>query len=439
MTVGPTLLELVEAKRDGAEHAPGDVARIVDEFTTGRMPDYQMAAWLMAALLKGLSDAETVAMTEAMARSGRVEELAGLPHPAVDKHSTGGVADTTTLIVAPLAAACGLCVAKMSGRALGHTGGTLDKLEAIPGYRVVLGHDEFLAQVRDVGVAVVAQSPEVDPADKAIYALRDVTGTVPSIPLIVSSIVSKKVAGGARTIVVDVKTGSGAFMKSREEATRLATSITRTGRALGREISCLITDMDAPLGMAVGNALEVAEAVAVLRGEADGPLAALSVELVARLLRGSGAQPDLARARSLARARLDDGEALERFADWVGAQGGDRRVADDPASVLPRAVASRVVRATEDGVLVHLDAERVGRAALALGAGRMTRESAIDPAAGLVLARRPGQPVAAGDALATLYAANVALLDEGERRLREAVTIGETAPPPEPLFAEPGV
>jgi len=436
VTGEPTLLELIEAKRDGAEHTPAQIARIVGAYTTGAMPDYQMAAWLMAGFLRGLSPAETVAMTDSMARSGRVEDLSGLPGVAVDKHSTGGVADTTTLIVAPLAAACGLFVAKMSGRGLGHTGGTLDKLESIPGYRVVLTPEEFAAQVARVGVAVIAQSPDVDPADKAIYALRDVTGTVPSIPFIVSSIVSKKIAGGARVIVVDVKTGSGAFMKTRAEASSLAHAITDTGRALDREIGCLITDMDAPLGMAVGNALEVAESVSVLRGETAGPLAELSVELVARLLAAATAATDLPAARELARARLARGDALERFAAWIEAQGGDPRVADDPALVLPAPAVERVITASEAGVLAHLDAERVGRAALALGAGRATKDAAIDPAAGLVMALRLGDPVDVGDPLATLFAADSARLDEGERRILDAVTIADSAPAPPPLFTE---
>ena len=437
MTGEPTLLELIEAKRDGAEHSPAEIAHLITAYTAGVMPDYQMSAWLMAGYLRGLTPTETIAMTDSMARSGRVEDLSSLPGVAVDKHSTGGVADTTTLIVAPLAAACGLFVAKMSGRGLGHTGGTLDKLESIPGYRVVLSPDEFADQVARVGVAVIAQSPDVDPADKAIYALRDVTGTVPSIPFIVSSIVSKKIAGGARVIVVDVKAGSGAFMKTRVQASALARAITDTGDALDREIHCLITDMDAPLGMAVGNALEVAEAVAVLRGEVAGPLTDLSVELVARLLVAARAATDLASARELAWARLRSGDALERFARWVEAQGGDPRVAESPAEVLPRPALERLVTIPAAGFLAHVDAERVGRAALALGAGRATKDALIDPAAGLVMAVRPGDRVALDEPLATLYAADTAKLDEGERRLLDAVTIADSAPHPPPLFSEP--
>ncbi len=426
------MVELIEAKRDGHEHSAADIERLVSSFVGGGVPDYQMSAWLMAAFLRGLAFEETVALTGSMARSGRVLDLSGLPGPAVDKHSTGGVADTTTLIVAPLAAACGLHVAKMSGRGLGHTGGTLDKLAAIAGYRLELTPEEFEAQVREAGVAVIAQSPDVDPADKALYALRDVTGTVPSIPLIVSSVVSKKVAGGACVIVIDVKYGSGAFMKTREDALRLARAISDTGAELDRSIGCLVTDMDAPLGMAVGNALEVEEAVGVLRGEVSGPLAELSVELTARLLLGAGGAPDLDAARATARERLDDGTALECFARWITAQGGDgAALARDPRSVLPSAAASRVVAAGADGYLGHLDAERVGRAALALGAGRETKDAEIDLAAGLVLSRRVGEPVAAGEPLATLYACDEAHLDAGEERFLEAVTIlGE---PPEPL------
>ncbi len=429
MTHVPTIIELIEAKRDGREHTPAELERIVGDYVRGDMADYQMAAWLMAVYLNGMTSAETVALTGAMARSGRLIDLDDLPGVAVDKHSTGGVADTTTLVVAPLAAACGLCVAKMSGRGLGHTGGTLDKLSAIPGYRLELTPDEFRAQVRETGVAVIAQSPDVDPADKAMYALRDVTGTVPSVPLIVSSVVSKKVAGGARAIVVDVKCGSGAFMKTAEDAVRLAREITATGAALGRAITCVVTDMDAPLGMAVGNSLEVLEAVQVLRGEAGGPLAALSIELVAHLLVAAGEAGDLAGARATARARLEDGSALARFAGWISAQGGDgARLAAVPEDVLPVPAASRVVPAPAGGYLAHLDAEEVGRAALALGAGRATKDAEIDLAAGLVLARRVGDPVRTGDPLATLYAAGEELLDEGAERFLEAVRIDGEAP-----------
>jgi pyrimidine-nucleoside phosphorylase len=339
------------------------------------------------------------------------------------------VADTTTLIVAPLAAACGLCVAKMSGRGLGHTGGTLDKLESIPGYRVELAPEEFEAQVAEVGVAVIAQSPEVDPADKALYALRDVTGTVPSIPLIASSVVSKKIAGGARVIVVDVKCGSGAFMKTPDQAMLLARAISETGAELGRSISCVVTDMDAPLGMAVGNALEVGEAVAVLRGETEGPLADLSVELVAWLVAGAGLARGMEAARATARARLADGSALARFSAWITAQGGDgARLAEEPAAVLPAARVSSEVLAPADGFVARYDAERVGRAALALGAGRATKDAGIDPAAGLVLAKRVGEMVAAGEPLATLFAANEGLLAVGAERFLEAVTIGPEPP-----------
>jgi pyrimidine-nucleoside phosphorylase len=434
VTHGKTLTELIEAKRDGQELTRAEIECVVDAFTAGEMPDYQMAAWLMAAFLRGLSFDETVSLTRAMAESGRMVDLSAITGTTVDKHSTGGVADTTTLIVAPLAAACGLRFAKMSGRGLAHTGGTLDKLESIPNLSVDLTPDQFIRQVAEIGVAVAAQSPDVDPADKAMYALRDVTGTVPSIPLIVGSVVSKKVAGGARVIVIDVKAGSGAFMKTTEDAVKLGRAIVETGAELERTISCVVTDMDAPLGLAVGNALEVTEAVEVLRGHATGPLLDLSVELVARLLVGAGQDPDLGAARSRALEALEKGSAISKFADWVAAQGGDPGVALHPESVLPAAAVTRVVNAPAGGFLVHLDAEGVGRAALALGAGRAKKEDTIDPAAGLVMVRRVGDSVAAGEPLATLHAASEELLDSGEERLLEAATIGDTAPGPRPLI-----
>jgi pyrimidine-nucleoside phosphorylase len=379
-----------------------------------------MSAWLMAALIRGLSAEETVAMTEAMVRSGDVVDLSSIPGIKVDKHSTGGVADTTTLILAPLVSACGVPVAKMSGRGLGHTGGTLDKLEAIPGFRVELTPEEFVAQVERIGIAVVAQSPRIDPADKKIYALRDVTGTVPSIPLIVGSIISKKIAGGADAIVLDVKVGSGAFMKTEADARQLAHELTTVGEALGRRVVCLMSDMGQPLGMAVGNALEVAEAVQTLRGEGPKALTELCLAFGARMLVLGERAADENEARKLLAEAIRSGRALERFREWVEAQGGDPRVADD-LSLLPTSSAVREIRAAAPGYVARFDAEGVGRSAMVLGAGREHVGDAIDPGAGLVLAVRIGDRVEEGDLLCTMYAAEQELLDAGEDRFRRAV------------------
>jgi pyrimidine-nucleoside phosphorylase len=416
----PSFQELIERKRDGHEHTAAEIALIVEGYTVGDVPDYQMSAWLMAALLRGLSAEETVAMTEAMVRSGDVIDLSAIPGVKVDKHSTGGVADTTTLVLAPLVSACGVPVAKMSGRGLGHTGGTLDKLEAIPGFRVELTPEEFVAQVHRIGIAVVAQSPRIDPADRKIYALRDVTGTVPSIPLIVGSIISKKIAGGADAIVLDVKVGSGAFMKTEADARQLAHELIAVGAALGRRVECLMSDMDQPLGMAVGNSLEVAEAIQTLRGEGPEALTELCMMFGARMLMLGERAADETEARLLLAEAVSSGRALERFREWVAAQGGDPRVADD-LSLLPRARVSREIRALQSGYLARFDAEGVGRAGMVVGAGREHVGDAIDPGAGLVLAARVGDQVAGGDVLCTMYAAEESLLDAGEERFRRSV------------------
>ena len=430
-----TTQEVIELKRDGGEHSAEEIARLVETFVTGEMPDYQMSAWLMAAFIRGLSLDETVWLTDAMARSGERVDLSDVGRPCVDKHSTGGVADTTTLVVAPLVAACGVPVAKMSGRGLGHTGGTLDKLESIPGFRTTLSIDEFVAQVRNAGVAVMAQTETIDPADKLIYALRDVTGTVPAIPFIVSSIISKKVAGGASAVLLDVKVGSGAFMKTEADGRMLARELVRVAKAVGLRAACVISDMDQPLGTAVGNALEVREAIAVLRGHGDHRLTALCRTLAAKMVAMVHGSCDESEALAMVGQALEEGVALETFRRWVAAQGGDPSIADEPSAigVSPR---SRTVAARTEGFVTGLDAERIGRAALALGAGRQTKDAPIDYGAGLVLAVRVGDRVAKGQPLAELFAVDDALLEEGERRLRSGVLLGETAPEPRPLLLE---
>lgn len=430
-----SIVELIESKRDGHTHPREEMEHLVSSFVSGEMPDYQMAAWLMAAFLNGLDADETVDLTRAMAESGRMVDLSSVPGIKVDKHSTGGVGDKTTLVLAPLVASCGVRMAKMSGRGLGHTGGTLDKLESIPGFSVTLESEQFLAQVRDVGVAVVAQSDDIDPADKKMYALRDVTGTVPCIPLIVGSIISKKVAGCADAIVLDVKVGSGAFMKTEAEARALAAELTRVGAALGRKVVCVMSDMDQPLGCAVGNALEVCEAIRTLRGEGPHDLTELCVALGAKLLVLGEKAPDETAGRGMLKDAISSGRALETFRAWVTAQGGNPAIIEDP-SLLPLSEFVSVLSAPGAGYITGFNAEGVGRAAMLLGAGRETRDDVIDPGAGVLLAVKDGDHVEAGDPLATLYASDVSLFDEAVGRLSDAIRIGPEPPAPMPLFHE---
>ena len=435
MNSQPTFEELIERKRDGHEHTVAEIDQVVLGYATGEVPDYQMAAWMMAAFLRGMSAEETVALTDAMVRSGRRIDLSSIPGVKVDKHSTGGVADTTTLVLAPLVAACGVPVAKMSGRGLGHTGGTLDKLEAIPGFRVQLSPEEFLGQVQRIGVAVIAQSPDIDPADKKMYALRDVTATVPSIPLIVGSIISKKVAGGADAIVLDVKVGSGSFMKTEADARQLAHELKRVGEALERRVVCCMTDMNQPLGMAVGNALEVIEAIETLRGDGPAELTELCLVFGAKMLVLGERAADETEARGLLQDAIASGAALMRFREWVAAQGGDPAIADD-TSLLALSACIREIRAADAGFVAGFDAEGVGRAAMLLGAGRAAVDDVIDPGAGLLLGVRVGDAVEPGALLCTLYAASDALLDVGEERFRKAIHFAQSPVAPPPLFHE---
>jgi len=431
-----TVVELIESKRDGYAHKAGEISSLVAGFVRGEVPDYQLSAWLMAVCIRGLDGRETAELTEAMVLSGRVLDLSGIPGVVVDKHSSGGVGDTTTLVVAPLVASCGVPVAKMSGRGLGFTGGTLDKLESIPGFRVDLDPEAFQAQVARIGVAVIAQSADVVSADKKMYALRDVTGTVPSVPLIVASIMSKKIAGGAGAIVLDVKTGSGAFMKSEDDARTLASELMRVGALLGRRVSAVMTDMDQPLGSAVGNALEVRAAIDVLRGGTDAPdLREVSLALAARMVILGGGASGEAEARRLLAARLADGSALEVFRRWVAAQGGDPRVADD-VSLLPLGSERCTVSAPHAGYVRTLDAERIGRAAMALGAGRDRAGAPIDHGAGIELHVRVGAYVEAGAPVATLYSGASGLLAGAAERFASAFVIGSEPPARRPLVRE---
>jgi len=386
----------VARKRDGRELDAAELREFVLAYARGDVPDYLAAAFLMAAYVRGLSAGETVAMTRAMIDSGVTLPLARVARPKVDKHSTGGVSDGVTLVFAPLAASLGLGVAKLSGRGLGHTGGTLDKLEAIPGLRTDLTPDQIEAQVERVGCVVAGQSADLVPADGALYALRDATATVSSVPLIAASVMSKKLAVGTDLILLDVKAGSGAFMKTPEDAARLAESCVDLARQWGRQCRAAVTDMSQPLGTAIGNALDVAECVRVLRGAEHGRLRDLSIELAAAALMeldGRAAET----ARRDAAAALDGGRAAEAFGRMVEAQGGDPRVVDDPDGVLPQSPVREEVPCSDPGVLAAVDAEALGRAAAALGAGRARKGDPIDPAVGIELFPKIGDRVGAGD------------------------------------------
>lgn len=418
--------EVIRRKRDGERLSREAIEAFVLGYARGEIPDYQMAAWLMAVWFRGMDARETADLTAAMVASGRMLDLTPIGRPVVDKHSTGGVGDKTTLVVAPMVAACGVPVAKLSGRGLGHTGGTLDKLESIPGLSVQLSAERLLEQVRAVGLAVAGQTAELCPADGLMYALRDVTATIDSIPLIASSIMAKKVAGGAHAIVLDVKVGRGAFMASLGDAMTLARAMVDIGARVGRRTVALLTAMDQPLGRAVGNALEVGEAIAALRGAGPADLMAVATALAAEMLVLGGAAPDL----DAARVRLDEavasGAALERFRAMIAAQGGDPGVCDDPGR-LPLAPVTVPLPAPSAGVVAALDARRVGEAVLDLGAGRRTKADPVDPAVGVVLHKKVGDPVAAGEPLATVHARTAAAAEAAARTLLGAYQLDAAA------------
>jgi len=416
--------ELIERKRDGGELTDEEISELVLGYTRGDIPDYQMAAWCMAVFFRGLNGRETHALTDAMIRSGETLDLgAALGRRVVDKHSTGGVGDKTSLAVGPIVAACGVPVGKMSGRGLGHTGGTLDKLESIPGYRVELTTEEFVAQVREIGLAIVGQTGDLVPADKKLYALRDVTGTVDIVPLIASSIMSKKLAGGADAIVLDVKVGDGAFMKTLDDARILAEQMVDLGRRAEREVVCLLTDMDQPLGNAVGHALEVREAVATISGHGPADFDELVVDACARLLALSDLGIDAQEGRLRAQRAQADGSARQAYERWVRAQGGDPDLA-----ALPSAPVVKEVSATRDGVVTRLRAHAVGVAALELGGGRRTKEDVIDHAVGVVLHVKRGQKVSRGQLLADVHARDEESAGRGVVSVLDAYDIGDDAP-----------
>ncbi len=426
-------VDVIIKKRNGNALSREEIEFFINGYVNGDIPDYQASALLMAIFLKGMDSRETADLTLAMVNSGERVDLSAIKGIKVDKHSTGGVGDTTTLIVAPLVAACNVPVAKMSGRGLGHTGGTLDKLESIPGFRVELTRDEFIAAVQAVGLAVISQSKGLVPADKMLYALRDVTGTVPSMPLIASSIMSKKIASGADAIVLDVKTGSGAFMSTVEDSFALAREMVNIGERLGIRTTALVTDMDQPLGMAVGNALEVKEAIEVLRGEITGPLADVSLTLAAYMLLTAGACRDVEEGRSMAEEALASGRGLKKLGDMIRQQGGDPRVLED-TSLLPGARTVIPVKAGQDGYISSMDTEKIGISSLVLGAGRTKKEDPIDPGVGLVMRKRVGDKVSRGDILADFYVNNEAAFPEAADIFRAAVRISAEKPESRPLI-----
>jgi pyrimidine-nucleoside phosphorylase len=416
--------ELIERKRNGEELPAEEIAELILGYARGEIPDYQLAAFCMAVYFRGLTPAETYALTDAMIRSGRTLDLGGaLGRKVVDKHSTGGVGDKTTIAVGPIVAACGVPVGKMSGRGLGHTGGTLDKLESIPGFTVDLSVDDFVAQVREVGLAIIGQTADLVPADKLLYGLRDVTATVDILPLIASSIMSKKIAGGADAIVLDVKVGDGAFMKTLEDARALAQAMLELGEHAGREVVCLLTDMDQPLGGAVGNALEIVEARDTVRGEGPADFTELVLDACARLLSLSDLGIDLEEGRRRAEAAVADGSALDVYERWIRAQGGD----PDPA-VLPRAPVVQQVKAPRAGSVTRLGAIGVGMAALHLGAGRRTKDDQIDHSVGVVCRVKRGASVVAGDVLAEVHAGDEPSGAEGVAAVLAAYELGDEPP-----------
>jgi len=398
-----TAYEIIQRKRDGGAVPAAAIAALVDGFTRGEIPDYQMAAFCMAVFFRGMDEAEVGALTGAMLRSGDVLDLSDVPGAKVDKHSTGGVGDKVSLALAPLAAACGVKVPMISGRGLGHTGGTLDKLEAIPGFRVDVPVDEFRRLVREVGCCLAGQTARLAPADRRLYALRDVTATVESIPLIAASIMSKKLAEGIDALVLDVKVGSGAFMKDLAGARALAAALAGIGRAMGKRVSALLTRMDEPLGRAVGNALEVREVLELLRGGGPADLRELTVELTAEMLRLGGAAPDLAAGRAAVEAAIASGRGLAKLEEIVSAQGGDVAALREPDR-LPRAEVTYDVPSPGAGHVAAIDTQALGLAAVALGAGRARVEDRVDPAVGLVVHAKLGDRVEPGAPLCTVHA-----------------------------------
>ena len=424
------MFDIIAKKRDGGVLSREELEFAVMGFVNGQVPDYQMSALLMAIYLRGMTEKETAQLTDVMAHSGDMVDLSAISGIKADKHSTGGVGDKTTLVIAPIVAACGVKIAKMSGRGLGHTGGTVDKMEAVPGTQTAVDRERFFAQVNEIGISVIGQSGNLAPADKKMYALRDVTATIGCVPLIASSIMSKKLAAGSDCILLDVKTGNGAFMKTLDDSIELAKAMVSIGQHNGRKVAALITDMDTPLGHNIGNSLEVIESVEVLKGHGPADLTEVCYQLAANMLylAGKGSLED---CRRMAEEAVASGAAYEKLKQMFAAQGGDVSVLDDPDK-FQKAKFSRPLLAAESGYLVQMNTEMVGNASVGLGAGRITKEDVIDFAAGIVLHKKTGDKVEAGECLATLYADQEEKLDAAEEMFRAALTFG---PEPEPVPA----
>ena len=428
-------VDIIIRKRDRGELTREEIRFFVDGIAAGSIPDYQAAAWAMAVLLNGMTPRETTDLTLAMAQSGETLDLSGVVKIAVDKHSTGGVGDKTSLVVLPAVAACGLPVGKMSGRGLGFSGGTLDKMESIPGYRVDLSTEEFERQLKEIGLVLCGQSKDLAPADGKLYALRDVTGTVQSIPLIASSVMSKKIAGGAHAVVLDVKVGNGAFMSNLKDARMLADLMVKIGELAGRKVVALLSDMNQPLGCAVGNALEVREAIDTLRGGGPDDFREHCLRVAVRMLALGEVAADEQAGRALAEQSLADGSALAKFRQLVGAQGGDVSYVDDPAK-LPRAALVEVVNAPRSGSLSQVQARAVGEASVALGAGRAQKGDPVDHAVGFVIHHKVGDRVEKGEPLFTVHASDQKRLDAAIASVLAAHVIVDHPVPPLPLFYE---
>jgi len=424
-------VDVIRKKRDGLELSRGEIEGLVNAYTKGEIPDYQVSAWLMAVVLRGMTRPETAALTDAMLRSGEVLDLSSLPVKKVDKHSTGGVGDKTSLVLAPLAAAAGVAVPMISGRGLGHTGGTLDKLEAIPGFNVNLPVAEFRRVLETCGCAMIGQTAEIAPADRKLYALRDVTGTVESPYLICASIMSKKLAEGIDALVLDVKTGSGAFMKSQKDAAFLAELMVETGERMGKQVVALITGMDQPLGNMIGNALEVVEVVEVLRGGGPEDLREVCLELAGWMLHLGGASQSVSEGKQKSAQLISSGKALEKFRQMIELQGGDPRVLDD-AKRLPQAQSTVQVVSAKTGYVESMQCEQIGSACVILGGGRERKEDSVDPAVGIVLHKKIGDRVAAGEALATIYYNAEARAARARQLMEASIQIADAAPAANP-------